>query len=119
MKIPLISLNYKRILYHPIFSSDEEEEEEDEDEARMQEEMKDFIVDQPEEDEKSEGEEDKESEKSDDEFGELSEEDLDVINENLGTKVHGGRVQLSEDEDEDVRQRIEKDLFDRGGGICI
>uniref|UniRef100_A0A914CC01 Suppressor of Ty 6 homolog n=1 Tax=Acrobeloides nanus TaxID=290746 RepID=A0A914CC01_9BILA len=96
-------------------SSDEEEEEEDEDEARMQEEMKDFIVDQPEEDEKSEGEEDKESEKSD-EFGELSEEDLDVINENLGTKVHGGRVQLSEDEDEDVRERIEKDLFDRGGG---
>lgn len=79
----------------------------------MQEEMKDFIVDNPEEEENPEAEE--KSDKSDDSDGELSEEDLEVINENLGLEV-GGRVQLSDDDDEDPQQRIEKDLFDRGGG---
>lgn len=82
----------------------------------MQEEMRDFIVDNPEEGDEGEHQDsDKESEKSEDEFGELSEEDLDVINENLGIEV-GGRVQLSEDEEEDARERIQKDLFDRTGG---
>lgn len=45
---------------------------------------------------------------------ELSDEDLNLVNENLGVDV-GGRVQLSDDEDEqlDAQERINRDLFDR------
>ncbi|KAI1712859.1 SH2 domain-containing protein [Ditylenchus destructor] len=40
--------------------------------------------------------------------GELSDDDLDLVKDNLGLKV-GGRVQISDDEDD--RERIKSDLF--------
>lgn len=69
------------------FSTDDNDEDE-EDESKMQEEMKDFIVEEAE----NEGE-DKESVNSEDEVEELSEDDLEIIRENLGLKA-GGRVQV-------------------------
>ncbi|KAI1722453.1 SH2 domain-containing protein [Ditylenchus destructor] len=86
-------------------SSDEDEDEIDEN-AELQEEMRGFLVDENEDDNSEVNDDDEKSEISDD--GELSDDDLDLLKDNLGMKV-GGRVQISDDEDD--CERIKSDLF--------
>ncbi|KAL3102217.1 hypothetical protein niasHS_003626 [Heterodera schachtii] len=88
-------------------SSDEEEEEDEGDE----EEMRDFIVNEGDEeggDEGVEAEADGESEKGSDVSDDLLDDDLDLLNENYQNTR--GRVEISDDE-EDVRERIKDRIF--------
>ncbi|CAD5223704.1 unnamed protein product [Bursaphelenchus okinawaensis] len=92
-----------------IESSDEDDDEEDDD-ARAREEMKGFVVDEEEDDNEDEdgSDDDKKSEKSESDADDLLDDDLDLVNENIGVKV-GGRVQISDDEDD--REKIQRELF--------
>ncbi|CAD5232952.1 unnamed protein product [Bursaphelenchus xylophilus] len=95
-----------------IESSDEEEDEED-DELKAREEMKGFVVDEDEDEGNEDGSDDeKKSEKSESDADDLLEDDLDLVNENIGMKV-GGRVQISDDEDD--REKIQRELFNGTG----
>uniref|UniRef100_A0A183C609 Transcription elongation factor spt6 n=1 Tax=Globodera pallida TaxID=36090 RepID=A0A183C609_GLOPA len=88
-------------------SSDEEEEEDEGDE----EEMRDFIVNEGDEeggDEGGEADAGDESEKGSDVSDDLLDDDLDLLNENYQNTR--GRVEISDDE-EDVRERIKDRIF--------
>ncbi|KAI6199791.1 Suppressor of Ty 6-like protein [Aphelenchoides besseyi] len=91
-----------------IDSSDEDDDEE-EDDARAKAEMAGFVVDEDENEEEESDVDDNKSDRSGSVSDDLLDDDLDLVNENTG-KHAGGRVEISDDEED--RLKIEREIFE-------
>ncbi|GMS90041.1 hypothetical protein PENTCL1PPCAC_12216, partial [Pristionchus entomophagus] len=101
-----------------INSSDEDDEEDEDEDEQAKEEMRGFLVDEPEEEEDEGNQSDRSGKSKEKLDSDLDDDDLELIQENLdvkGVKKKGRTARIEDsDEEEEDRDKISKEIFGLG-----